>query len=709
MIFNPHPRQVRNSSSERTTMNTNTTDEKINVQGALHVLHRRGFDADIEGVVRDAKNKRMLLDLYLPEDALEKSEMGRELADVGEFHAASDYFTDVGNNPLCSLFTVYGEATDPMTGERSIYIKHLDGYRRPTTTRVPYNDIAAGGTSLAKTLSNAGMWVTSTKKGRESLAAMLAAIKPPRLTLVTSYAWLPNRDVFILGNRAIGAQDGERIHVDNAYVGKVKLAERGTLDDWRKSVGKYASGNSRLIFSLGMAFASPLLKFIPGQTSFVANLRGDSSVGKSTALNVFGSVWGGSDGGLGFNHSWDMTDKDAAKKAAAHSHIGLGLDEQGQMSGDPARVAYSIASGIERGQLHKDGSEREQASWKVCVLSTGERSISEIMETRNPRERQASGTEVRNFDVPADTGAYGIFDQLHGFADGRALAEHLADEANETYGTAGPAFVDQLVRHVNEVGHDAFARELRSDIDEFIASLQLSGEVDAAIWRIAKQFALAATASRLASRFGIAPIGKSEAFDGVRKCFNDWLRVRGSVKSLAKISDLIAVRDFLQTNGSKFARIPSGKVSAVEREAFEIASRNGNGLGFRLTAKINKTDRQCFAITAAGLKSLRLARGNALGQLEELGLIEKGLDPKHAYQRQVRLPDNTRQWLYVIDAGALEISDSGHLDPDVRRSLLPMFDHDDNVIYLETPGVAATLHSAIYGRDIEPADKHITA
>ena len=369
---------------------------------------------------------------------------------------------------------------------------------------------------------------------------------------------MPKRNVFILGKSVLGAKSTERILVDNACVGKVKIGERGTLEDWRESVGKYAAGNSRLIFALGMAVASPLLRFTR-QTSFVANLQGDSSVGKSTALNVFGSVWGGSEGPLGFNHSWDMTDKDAAKKAASHSFIGLGLDEQGQMSGDPARVAYSIASGIERGRLNKDSSEREQATWQVAVLSTGERSISEIIETRNPRDRQASGTEVRNFNVPADTSLHGIFDDLHSFSDGRELAEHLADATGEAYGTAGPAFVEQLVRHVDLIGQDVFSKELKAGVNEFLESLSLPDAVDAAVSRVAKQFALVAVAARLGSRFNVFPISDDEAFAGVRKCFDDWMRVRGSVKSFAKISDLVAVRDFLQSNGAKFPRIPSGK------------------------------------------------------------------------------------------------------------------------------------------------------
>lgn len=673
-------------------MKDSNTDEKINEHDALR---GRGFDADIEKVMRDAQGARLRLGLFFPEGGLERSEFGTELVYLPEFHVHRGQFVCTRNDPLCSLFTVYGEAIDPMPGERVMYIRHLDGYRRPVTTRVPYNDIATGGSSLAKTLANAGLWVTSTKKGRENLAAMLAAIKPPKLTLATSYGWLGSRNAFVLGNRVFGASDAERIHVDNAYVGKVKLSERGSLDDWQQSVGKYASGNSRLIFALGMAVASPLLKFLPGQTSFVANLRGDSSLGKSTALNVFGSVWGGSEGGLGFNHSWDMTDKDAAKKAAAHSYVGLGLDEQSQLTGDPARVAYSLASGIERGRLNKDSSEREQATWRVAVLSTGERSISELIETRNPRDRQASGVEVRNFDVPADTGRHGVFDTLHGFSDGRGLAEHLSDTTSATYGTAGPAFVDRLVQHINDVGADAFSNELREGINEFVASLQLPDDAHAAVRRIAKQFALIAVAARLGSRFGVLPINEAEAFNAIRKCFNDWLSVRGSTKSLAQVSELIAVRDFLQSNAGKFVRLPSGKtVSDVERTQFEQDVRTGNGLGFKLVEKADGELRTRFGITPAAWKSLRLGRGNVLSELEDLGLIERGLDLKHPYQKQKRLPDGTRDgtrvWLYVIDAGVLEISDSGQLDPDIRKSLLTMLDDNDNIIRLDVQSVAAT-------------------
>lgn len=453
-------------------MNTDKTIQR----GDGESLRGRGFDFDVQEVVREAKRSYTLLDLYFPSGGLQTSSIGMELAGVSNFHVKGGHFTDVSNNPLCDAFTVYGSANDPMTGARVLFIRHLDQHNRPVTSRISYDDVAAGGVPLAKALANAGLWVTATKKGRENLAAMLSAIKPPPVTLATSYGWLPGRNVYVLGDRPYGADASERIHVDRSSVGKVKLACRGTTESWRNAIGKYASGNSRLIFALGTALASPLLKFLPGQTSFVANLRGDSSVGKSTALNVFGSVWGGSEGGLGFNHSWDMTDKDAAKKAAAHSYVGLGLDEQGQLNGDPARVAYSIANGVERGRLNKDSSEREQATWRVAVLSTGERSISELLDAKNPRERQASGIEVRNFDVPADTGRHGIFDELHGFIDGRALAEHLAEAANFNYGTAGPLFIERLVQYIEGVGAVAFALELRAGIDGFVASLGLSSD-----------------------------------------------------------------------------------------------------------------------------------------------------------------------------------------------------------------------------------------
>jgi len=138
---------------------------------------------------------------------------------------------------------------------------------------------------------------------------------------------------FVLPHKTIGETENETIMFD----GRADIArygERGTLDDWRKTVAAPAAGNTRLIFSLSAGFAGPIADLLE-EESFGFNLTGPSSVGKSTALIAAGSIWGGG-GPLGFAYSWRLTDNGAEGVACAHSGTFLALDELGQLNADVA-------------------------------------------------------------------------------------------------------------------------------------------------------------------------------------------------------------------------------------------------------------------------------------------------------------------------------------------------------------------------------------
>jgi putative DNA primase/helicase len=73
-------------------------------------------------------------------------------------------------------------------------------------------------------------------------------------------------------------------------------------------------GNSRLAFAVACAFAGPLLR-PAGVESGGFHYRGDSSSGKTTALKVAASVYGGA----GYLQRWRTTDN--ALEAIAAQHI----------------------------------------------------------------------------------------------------------------------------------------------------------------------------------------------------------------------------------------------------------------------------------------------------------------------------------------------------------------------------------------------------
>lgn len=70
-----------------------------------------------------------------------------------------------------------------------------------------------------------------------------------------------------------------------------RMAQAGTLQQWRDEVAALAAGNSRLMLGLCGAFAGSLLES-SGIESGGFHLHGSSSDGKSTVQKVASSVWG---------------------------------------------------------------------------------------------------------------------------------------------------------------------------------------------------------------------------------------------------------------------------------------------------------------------------------------------------------------------------------------------------------------------------------
>ena len=172
------------------------------------------------------------------------------------------------------------------------------------------------------------------------------------------------------------------------------------------------------------------------------HLRGPSWEGKTTAALVAATVWGEP----GRMESWRATGNGLEGVAALHNDNLLLLDELKEIDPNEAgAVAYMLAngSGKRRGRPH--GGTRPRLTWKVLFLSTGEISLAQHVEAAG--QRVHAGQEVRLIDLPADAGqGHGLFEALHGYANGQMFADGIKERVQETHGTAGRAFVELLVR-----------------------------------------------------------------------------------------------------------------------------------------------------------------------------------------------------------------------------------------------------------------------
>ena len=420
---------------------------------------------------------------------------------------------------------------------------------------MPMDMLAGEDTGIRARLLEAGLYVASNKGARERLTAYIQHSKPKdRVRVVARIGWHGSGAdrVFVLPGETIGAEGADRVMLQTDRPEAMPpLAQSGTLADWQDKVARLAVGNSRLAFSLAVALAAPLVWLI-GAEGGGFHLRGPSSVGKSTALQAAGSVWGG--GGLrGWVRSWRTTDNSLEAVAASHNDLLLVLDEMGEAGAETvAASAYMLANGAGKGRAGRDGSARRAAEWRVLFLSSGEVGIADrLAEARGGPIRVKAGQEVRVLDIPAEAGPHGLFETLHGFPSAGGLADAVKAGAASCYGTAGRAWLAYLV-----ADPDGMAAAARDVMAAFLKD-RLPVGADGQVGRAAQRFALVAAAGELAAEVGLLPWEPGEAEGAAAACFQAWVAARaGGTGAAEDAAAIAAVRRCIGAYGeSRFQNI----------------------------------------------------------------------------------------------------------------------------------------------------------
>ncbi|MEO1656719.1 MAG: DUF927 domain-containing protein [Pseudomonadota bacterium] len=430
---------------------------------------------------------------------------------------------------------------------RLVSFKDPDGVDHQFT--ISMADVSAdSGAEVIRILARHGFAVPMDRKRRGLLLSFLASEKPTeRFRCVERLGW--SEGTFVLPGQSWGPQSGDPIlwqpeggQPDHAFVSK------GSLAQWQQMVALVGSGNLRLIFALSAAFAGPLIDLF-GEESGGVHFRGSSSCGKTTALHLAASVWGGEPSR--FIKTWRATDNALESIAATHCDTLLCLDELGQASAPAASAAaYMLANGAGKARASRTGSARKLASWRTMFLSTGELSLADKIREEGRGRSAKAGQEVRILDIAADAGAgLGIFDTLNDEGSGAALSERIKLETSRTYGTAGPAFVGKLVEQDRDKLVDGYRQAREAFIAEVLQPYQkLSGQVR----RAAARFALIAAAGEMAIGFGVLPFDQGTAKKAATRCFEDWLRDRGGSDPAEVREGIERVRAFVTSQPARF-------------------------------------------------------------------------------------------------------------------------------------------------------------
>ena len=437
---------------------------------------------------------------------------------------------------VCSRLNVDARTHDQDDGAWGYLLTFNDPLGNAKQWAMPARMLSGDGGEYRATLLNMGLLIHTTPRARNLLTQYIQTRTPDEFASCTDRIGWHGR-AYVLPRETIG-DDAKRIvfQTDNAVENTFR--SKGTADAWRDRVGMLCAGNSRLVFGVACAFAGPLIH-PAGMESGGFHFRGDSSSGKTTALKVAASVYGGAS----YLQRWRTTDNALEAIAAQHSDCLLILDELAQVDPKTAgECAYMLANEQSKARATRTGSPRTRLTWRLLFLSAGELGLADHMAEGQKRTR--TGQEVRMADIPADAGVgLGAFEELHSHSGGAAFAKHITHQAQAVYGTVGRAWVEWLCANA-----DTLKARIRKDAAALAAQLipkGASGQVE----RVGARFALVGAAGELATTAGLTGWSGGESEQAARACFAAWLAARGGIGNGEEVAIVRQARRFLETNG----------------------------------------------------------------------------------------------------------------------------------------------------------------
>jgi putative DNA primase/helicase len=410
---------------------------------------------------------------------------------------------------------------------------------------MPLELLAGDGAAYRQVLLSRGLQLAEGKLGRELLSRYIQSSNPKqRMRCVNRLGWY--RELYILPNETIGISSDEEVLFQANMLLSDQHDSKGTLKEWQENVSKYCVDNSRLCFSMSVGFAAPLLHPL-GEENGGFNLRGPSSGGKTTALKVSLSIYGGEK----MLQSWRATANGLESIAALHNDCLLCLDELGKLEPKIAgEIAYFLVNGGGKQRSDKSGFARKKQTWRLLFLSSGEIGLPDLI--RQSGQKVRGGHEVRVVDIPAFTGQHGVFEHLHFFPSGDAFSRMLCANVEKYHGTAGKAFLSELIKDLPS--HLDRLRHLMEEFKKENTPLNADGQV----LRVLNRFALVAAAGTLATELNVTGWTEEDAFWAARICFESWLKNRGGLSAQEGQEVLRQVRRYLEQHGdSRFTPFDS--------------------------------------------------------------------------------------------------------------------------------------------------------
>ena len=505
---------------------------------------------------------------------------------------------------------------------------------------MPRELLSSSGDLYRQQLLSLGAAIAS--KAKDDLTQYFMMAKPTdRALCVETTGWHGN--VFVLPHRTFG-QSSERVLYQATETGKaVPYGTVGTLQEWKQNVGAKCVGNSRLILAVCVSLSGPFLDPLEHENGGL-HLRGPSSSGKTKALSVAASIWGG----RRMVRNWRTTGNAIESLAVEHNECVLILDELGQVDPqDAGDIAYTLGNGQSKARMNRFGNTRASSSWKLLFLSTGEIGLAEHVTSAGNQIR--AGQEVRLLDIPSDAGrGLGLFENIHGAASSQAFADILQVESERYFGTAAEALLTKLTTSPEDLANAVAT--VKSWQARFVHE-NVQADAHGQVFRAAGRFGLIAAVGEYCTSIGVLPWALGEAMDGITKCFNAWLETRGGSQASEEVRALAQVRRFLELHGeSRFTPVNQEGIEdnfsprTIYRAGFS-KSIEGDSKEYWVLPEVYRTE------LCRGLDPRLVTR-----VLLEAGILQRGTDEKATIPKRLPGIEGTSR-VYIIRPSIFQIEE----------------------------------------------------
>lgn len=244
-----------------------------------------------------------------------------------------------------------------------------------------------------------------------------------------------------------GEHKGEKIFkaysaigVESTYNGKIDIKPKGSLEEWKIGIEKYAMPQIALQLAVVLGLSAVTAGFLQDEMdgSIFVHLYGESSKGKTTAAMLALST-AGNPNPMAKNTllgDWGDTANYRISMLAGNHGFPVVFDELSKASNkDLSEFVYNVTNSKDKGRLKSNAEQRDVSTWSTCIISTGEASL--IARCNNN-----SGLLVRVLEISPN--------KITASAE---QAEALKDAIIKNYGYANNILAEHYLKKPKSVVH----------------------------------------------------------------------------------------------------------------------------------------------------------------------------------------------------------------------------------------------------------------